>query len=194
MSTALLTPTTTQAKSKGAAQAENVPRPISPLGGALVDAGAASFQWHGVPNATGYVVQISDDESFAGDVLELDAGTATELTLFSTLPVRASDLFWRVEATTPGGMTVQSGYGRFVAAGDDAVDAYLAEQEAKKAALAKDIAKARAAYAFEKDLIPPYERPESVTHTALLLTMSFLLFSFLLIVGFVWAIMNNAPV
>ena len=186
MSTALATPTTTKT--------ESVPRPISPLGGALVDAAAASFQWHGVPNATGYVVQISDDESFAGDVLELDAGTATELTLFSTLPVRASDLFWRVEATTPGGMTVQSGYGRFVAAGDDAVDAYLAEQEAKKAALAKDIAKARAAYAFEKDLIPPYERPESVTHTTLLLTMSFLLFSFLLIVGFVWAIMNNAPV
>ncbi|MEM8600439.1 MAG: hypothetical protein AAGF99_11000 [Bacteroidota bacterium] len=192
MATALAPPTTTQPQP--VTQAASLPRPLQPLGGALVDASAAAFQWHGLPDATRYRVQIADDATFTGDVLELDAGTATELTLFSTLPVSAAELFWRVQATTAAGQTIHSGFGRFVAAGDDAVDAYLAEQEAKSTAIAKDVAKARAAQIAEHDLIPLYERPESVTNTAMLFTMTFLLASFLMILAIVWAIMNNAPV
>ncbi|MEM6783483.1 MAG: hypothetical protein AAF624_07075 [Bacteroidota bacterium] len=192
MATAPATPTTTQLEPT--AQAAALPRPVSPLGGALVDASAAAFQWHGMPDASHYHIHISNDATFTGEVLELDAGTATELTLFNTLPVSDAELFWRIQATTAAGESACSGFGRFVAAGDDAVDAYLAEQEAKQAALAKDIAKARATYAAQQDLTPPYQRPESVTHTARLFTMTFLFVSFLLVLGIIWAIMNNAPV
>ncbi|MEM8558511.1 MAG: hypothetical protein AAGG50_11870 [Bacteroidota bacterium] len=172
-------------------QSDQVPRPVSPLDGALVDASAAAFTWHGVPKATGYTLQIATEPTFTDDVLEVTAGTATELTLFGTLPVSEAELYWRVRAEGTG--ESYSGYGRFVAAGDDAVDAYQAEQEAKRAAEAKEIAKARAEQTLQNDLIPPYQRPGSVTSTALLFTMSFLLVSFLMVIAAIMAIMNNGP-
>ena len=76
----------------------DVPRPLAPLDGAYVDASAVPFSWRGVPGATGYQLQVAASPDFSGDVLEVEAGETTALTLYGAFPVRETELVWRVRA------------------------------------------------------------------------------------------------
>lgn len=106
------------------------PRITTPNDGAYVDASAAHFAWRPVPGATGYLLQIGTDAAFGGDVLEVDAEAATELTVFGTLPPKEQALWWRVRAETETGVTAWSEPATFVPAGDEALDAFNARAEA----------------------------------------------------------------
>lgn len=139
------------------------PRPLAPLDGALVDASAASFAWRGVSGAKGYRLQVGPTPDFDRDVLEVEAGQATSITLYGTLPVRDADLFWRVRADGTDGGSAWSGYGRFVATHDDAVEAYRNERDMAQAEAAKEAARRREARESDLDLIPHYAREQSVT-------------------------------
>ena len=155
------------------------PRPLAPLDGALVDASAVPFSWRGVSGASRYVIQVAPTPGFDRDVIDVDAGSTTSLTLYGTLPMREDDLYWRVraEGAGEGGW---SGYGRFVPTHDDAVEAFRNEQEMARAEAAKDAARQREARAAELDLIPHHQREESVTTAGEASTLVLMLITFLL--------------
>lgn len=151
-----------------------------------MDASAAPFAWRAVPGAQRYHLQVGTTPAFDGDVLDVDAGDTAELTLFGTLPVREQELFWRVRAETADGTTAWSGYGRFRAATDDDVDAYRAETEAAEADAAKAAVREREAREAELDLIPHYEREESVTTVGEVSAIAVMLVTFVLTVVLLW--------
>lgn len=138
-----------------------VPRPLSPLDGAPVDASAAPFSWHGVSGAAGYKLQIATDPGFDSDVITVDAGRTTSLTVYGMLPVREQPLFWRVRENSQP--EVWSGYGRFVAASDDAVDAFRNEQESRAVEASREVQRQRQTREAELDLVPHYNRETSLT-------------------------------
>lgn len=163
------------------------PRPLSPLDGALVDASAVPFSWRGVPGASHYLIQIAPTSAFDRDVIDVDAGPTTSLTLYGTLPMREDDLYWRVRAEGAG-EDGWSGYGRFVPTHDDAVEAFRNEQDMARAEAAKESARQREAREAELDLIPPYERDESVTTTGAASTLILMLITFLLTIWLLFAL------
>lgn len=154
------------------------PRPLDPLDGALVDASAVPFSWRGVPGAKGYTVQVAPTPAFDRDVLEVEAGPTTSLTIYGTLPERDADLYWRVRADAPD--APWSGYGRFVATHDDAVDAYRSEQDAAESERKKAAARQREERETETELVPHYAREESITSSGEAATLVFMLVSFVL--------------
>ncbi len=107
------------------------PHPSSPLSGAVVDGTAVTFVWNGVPDATGYRLQVAPDRQFVRDVLEIETGLGTSVALQDTLPPSDAPRFWRVQAETPDGPTRWSPYGRFYSGSDAAVDAFRAKREAE---------------------------------------------------------------
>lgn len=171
-------PATTSAKDR--------PRPLEPLGGAYVDASAVPLSWRGVPGASGYQVQIASTPAFDQEVVEVEAGRTTSLTLYSTLPARDVELFWRVRVDAPEAQW--SGYGRFVATTDDAVEAYRSEQDAVRAERSKETARQREAREADLDLIPHYARDESVTSAGEAATLLFMLLSFALTIWLLFAL------
>lgn len=165
----------------------SAPRPFSPLNGTLVEASAAPFSWRGAPGAEGYVLQVARDAGFSDEVFSIDAGLTTSLTVYGMLEPSERELFWRVRDTSqPEGW---SGYGRFVAATDAAVENYRSEQATARTKATKDAVQQRATWGAELDLIPPYQRETSLTSTAeasilILMMLSFLaLFVLLLVVA-----------
>lgn len=159
----------------------SVPRPLSPLNGALVEASAAPFSWRGVPDAKGYVLQVARDNGFSDEVFSIDAGPATSLTVYGMLEPSERELFWRVRDTAkPDGW---SGYGRFVAATDAAVENYRSEQATARAKATKDAARQRATWGDELDLVPLHERETSLTSTADAMLLIAMMISFLLVFG-----------
>ncbi|MEP0548817.1 MAG: hypothetical protein ABJF88_17910 [Rhodothermales bacterium] len=165
-----------------------VPRPLAPLDGAVVDASAVPFSWRGVPGATGYRLQVAASPDFAGDVLEVNAGETTALTLYGALPVRETELVWRVRAEGIPGEAAWSGYGRFVASHDDAVEAYQNERDVERTEAAKDAARRREAAEANLDLIPHYEREESVTTAGEASTLLLMLVTFALTIWLLFAL------
>lgn len=138
------------------------PRPLAPLGGAVVDAAAPAFRWEPTPGAHRYRLQIAADRQFTQDVVEVDAGPSTQLALHDLVPVQAQPLFWRVRAETAAGLTRWSPYGRFVPGPDAAVEVFR-ERAAREAAEARRAAaRRRAAEQEERDLLPWHERPDLV--------------------------------
>lgn len=166
----------------------DVPRPLSPLDGAVVDASAVPFSWRGVPGATGYRLQVASSPDFTGDVLDVDAGETTALTLYGALPVRESELVWRVRADRADGEGAWSGYGRFVASHDDAVEAYRNERDVAQSEAAKAAARHREAAEADRDLIPPYARDESVTTAGEAGTLLLMMFTFALTIWLLFAL------
>ena len=162
-----------------------VPRPLDPLDGAYVDASAVPFSWRGVPGASGYQVQVSTTPDFTGDVLDVDAGATTALTLYGALPARDAELYWRVRADEG---EAWSGYGRFVAGHDDAVEAYRNERDTERAEAAVEAARRREAAEADRDLIPLYEQPGSVTSTGEASTLVFMLITFALTLWLIYAV------
>jgi hypothetical protein len=162
------------------------PRPLAPLNGAYVDASAAPFEWRGVSGATGYQLQVAPTPAFDRDVVEVESGPTTSLTLYGTLPVRDDDMYWRVRADAPE--ATWSGYGRFVPTHDDAVEAYRSEQDAARAERSKEAARQREAREADLDLIPHYARDESVTSAGEAATLLLMLLSFALTIWLLFAL------
>jgi hypothetical protein len=165
-----------------------VPRPLAPLDGAVVDASAVPFSWRGVPGATGYRLQVAARPDFTDDVLEVDAGATTSLTLYGALPVRDAEFAWRVRADGVGSESAWSGYGRFVASHDDAVEAYQNERDHERSSAAKEAVRRREAAEADLDLIPHYEREQSVTTAGEASTLILMMITFVLTIWLLFAL------
>ena len=144
------------------------PRPLAPLGGAVVDAVGVALEWTAVAGATGYDVELSPHATFDRDVLTLDAGRSTEIGLAGLVPPSGHRLLWRVRARTGDAATPWSAYGRFYPASDTATDAFQADLSAARAAERRQQEHARLVRARELDLVPNHERPDAVTSAATL--------------------------
>jgi len=78
------------------------PVPTHPASGTAVDASAAAFVWEGVPEASGYQLQVaSEDES----VVDLTLDQTTSVVLYDVLPEEQDALRWRVRPLFPNGET-----------------------------------------------------------------------------------------
>jgi hypothetical protein len=166
------------------------PRPLGPLGGEVVDAVTVSLRWTAVPGARAYDVELSPAPAFDRDVLSLDAGGATEVTLPGLVPATGHRLLWRVRARTADGPTAWSKYGRFYPAADAAVEDFRTRLDEAHAAQRRQREHARAERERERDLVPHWEREDSVTDwataavtigmliTGLVISLVVLLFSF----------------
>lgn len=77
------------------------PVPVHPLEGETVDPGAATFTWDGIPEASGYRVQVSQSDAFGDPLVDLTVDQTTSVTLYNRLPQEASTLSWRVSALFP---------------------------------------------------------------------------------------------
>jgi hypothetical protein len=139
-----------------------------------------------VPGATGYTVQVAPTPAFDRDVLEVDAGPTTSLTIYGTLPEREDELYWRVRAEAPD--APWSGYGRFVATHDDAVDAYRSERDAVESERKKEAERQREAREAEAELIPHFARDESVTSAGEAATLILMLVSFAFTIWLLFAL------
>ena len=97
-----------------------------------MDGTAVTFGWSGRPAATGYRLKVAPNRQFVRDVLEIETGVSTSVTLHDTLPPSDTPRFWRVQAEALDGPTRWSPYGRFYSGSDAAVDAFRAGCEAKE--------------------------------------------------------------
>jgi hypothetical protein len=79
------------------------PVPIRPVHGDGVDADAATLTWEGVPEASGYRVQVASTVDFGDPEVDLTLDETTTLTLFGELPAERASLYWRVQALFPNG-------------------------------------------------------------------------------------------
>ena len=77
------------------------PVPIRPIQGDAVDAEAVTFTWEGVPEASGYHVQVGVSPDDDDPIVDLTLDQTTTLTLFEELPQRADGLYWRVRGLFP---------------------------------------------------------------------------------------------
>ena len=77
------------------------PVPLRPVDGDAVDADGATLTWEGVPEASGYRVQVASAEAFDDPIVDLTLDQATILTLFDELPDGNAPLYWRVRALFP---------------------------------------------------------------------------------------------
>lgn len=138
------------------------PHPTSPLNGAVVDGAAATFEWQAVPDAVEYGLQVAADRQFARDLLEVDAGGATSIALYDSLPPTRRPYFWRVRATTSSGETRWSPYGRFFAGNDAEVDAFRSAEEEQAQEQRRAAARRRAERESELDMLPFTERDDTI--------------------------------
>lgn len=77
------------------------PVPVHPLEGETVEPGAATFTWDGIPEASGYRLQVSQSDAFGDPLVDLTVDQTTSVTLYNRLPQEASTLSWRVSALFP---------------------------------------------------------------------------------------------
>lgn len=91
------------------------PVPLRPISGDAVDAAGATLTWEGVPEASGYRVQVAETEAFDDPTVDLMLDQDTTLTLFDALPDDTAPLYWRVctlfpnDTEGPWSETVQFG-------------------------------------------------------------------------------------
>lgn len=78
-------------------QVEAPPVPIRPIAGDTVDAEGVTLTWEGVPEASGYRVQVASSDSFEDPIVDLTVDQTTTLTLFDELPGEQDRLYWRVQ-------------------------------------------------------------------------------------------------
>jgi hypothetical protein len=124
------TPTQQQTASPTSRDEGPAPEPIRPVAGAPVDGSAATFSWTDLPEATTYRLQIGSTPAFEDVICTVDAGRATQLTVFEMLPEDGSMFYWRVRGRGSEGWLPWSEPQPFEAATDEQVEAYAAAQEA----------------------------------------------------------------
>lgn len=77
------------------------PVPVRPIQEEAIDPEEATLSWEGVPEASGYRVQVSEDDGFDEPLVDLTLDRTPHLTLFDTLPTENGTLCWRVRALFP---------------------------------------------------------------------------------------------
>ena len=168
------------------------PRPLSPLGGEIVDAVTVTLRWAPAPDAVGYDVELSPHATFDRDVLTISVGPATEVTLPGLSPAAGHRLLWRVRARTSGDPSAWSEYGRFYPAPAAAVDQFRQGLDAALLAARKQREHERLVRERELELVPLHERPDAVTDTATLAVLVGMMLSGVVIglLGLVFALVH----
>jgi len=78
------------------------PIPTHPSSGKSIDVQAAAFVWDGVPEATGYNLQIMSESE---QIVDLTVDGVTSVVLYEMLPEGTAPLRWRVRSLFPSGET-----------------------------------------------------------------------------------------
>ncbi len=63
-----------------------------------VDQGAVPFSWEGIPEATGYQLQVAPSEDFASPSVDVTVDQTTAVTLYDVLSLEVTAFSWRVRA------------------------------------------------------------------------------------------------
>lgn len=123
-------PVIEQARQSLSKDQADVPVPTTPTDGAPVDGHAATFEWTTIPGIEGYEVQIAPSNDFDELAANVPVRGTNVLTLYSMLPENGEGFFWRVRGIRGNGsLTTWSSAASFVAAADEDVIDYKAEQE-----------------------------------------------------------------
>jgi len=61
-----------------------------------IDAGAVPFAWEGIPEASGYQLQVAPTERFNDPSIDLTVDQTTSVTLYDLLPPEGTTFYWRV--------------------------------------------------------------------------------------------------
>lgn len=80
-----------------------VPTPLSPVGGDVVDGSYVEFLWTGVAGATDYWLQVASDSRFEDLWFDASVGDTTSLTLYDHLPERGEPVYWRIRSRSSKG-------------------------------------------------------------------------------------------
>ncbi|MFO8099540.1 MAG: DNA-binding protein [Salinibacter sp.] len=78
------------------------PVPVTPATHAAIDPSVAPFAWEGVPEASGYQLQVAPAPEFEAPVLDLTLDRTASVVLYDQLP-DADRLHWRVRTLFPNG-------------------------------------------------------------------------------------------
>jgi hypothetical protein len=73
-----------------------VPLHPEPTHDAPVDQSAVPFSWEGIPEASGYQLQVTRTEDFADPDVDLTVDQITSFTLYEVLPEEAATYYWRI--------------------------------------------------------------------------------------------------
>jgi hypothetical protein len=79
------------------------PVPVRPIQGDAVNPVGVTLTWDGVPEASGYRVQVSETDAFDKPLVDRTLGHTPYLTLYDPLSTSDGTLFWRVRTLFPNG-------------------------------------------------------------------------------------------
>lgn len=87
----------------GTVRVEAPPVPLQPTSDEEppVDQSAVPFTWEGVPEATGYRLQVAFTEDFSDPVVDLTVDHTTSVTLYDTLQEGRTSYHWRIRPLFP---------------------------------------------------------------------------------------------
>ncbi len=78
------------------------PVPVTPARNAVIDPSPATFTWEGVPEASGYQVQVGTTPEMESPIVDLTVDQTAALVLYDPLP-EVEALHWRVRTLFPEG-------------------------------------------------------------------------------------------
>jgi hypothetical protein len=81
------------------------PVPLEPAADARVNPSAVSFVWDGVPEASGYQLQVAPTAGFDHPTVDLTLDQVVSITLYDQIPADAVTQHWRVRSLFPTGAT-----------------------------------------------------------------------------------------
>ena len=81
------------------------PVPLEPTADARVNPAAVSFVWDGVPEASGYQLQVAPSTDFDQPTVDLTLDQVVSITLYDQIPAEAVTQHWRVRCLFPNGTT-----------------------------------------------------------------------------------------
>jgi len=83
---------------KGAIRVDASPVPLQPEStrDTPLDLSAVPFSWEGIPEASGYQLQVAPTEDFDDPPVDLTVDRTTSVTLYEALPPKVTSFYWRV--------------------------------------------------------------------------------------------------
>ncbi|PEN13584.1 hypothetical protein CRI94_09765 [Longibacter salinarum] len=129
----------------------NSPAPTHPTKNAPVDGHAATFEWTTLPQMSRYEVEVAESDDFDTIIATVPVRSSNMLTLYAMLPEDGTPFAWRVRGVRQdGSLTDWSGPASFVAATDQDVIDYKAEEKRKAEARKEAEAMEKASTATER--------------------------------------------
>lgn len=88
---------------EGALRVDAPPVPLQPDSrqDTPVDPSAVPFSWEGIPEASGYQLQVAPTKNFSDPSIDLTVDQTTSLTLYDLLPPEVTSFYWRVRPLFP---------------------------------------------------------------------------------------------